>query len=420
MVSAKHLCLLAFVAACAQTSPKQKTAESTPMVPPTPSVVTTTTVASAAAPTATVVTPAPSAKTPEVLEGAQFATQAQTILRMAACTKQGPISKGMEAIVEKHCTGMEPIYGTYRKNWMEVAIPFIEKLRPKDLPKKVVYPFGGGDLLTALATYPDAEEFTILSLETAGDLRGIDKANANQLTSSLSMLRSHLSKLFDKVHSRTDNLWLESKSVLPGEIAFSMAALSLHEYNVDSLRYFEVKEDGSLHYFTDAEIAASDKTGAEGVRPPFHNVEIRFSKNGGPTRIARHFSANLDDDHLRNKPGLVAHLKSKGQFAAMTKAASHLLWSNSFSTIRDLLHAQMVWMISDTTCAPPRLASKAGFVQDTYGIYLGAEPFGLVNPPDIAAFIKLFKENPQRELPFRYGYPDNQSHGHMVITRKGP
>ena len=33
-------------------------------------------------------------------------------------------------------------------------------------------------------------------------------------------------------------------------------------------------------------------------------------------------------------------------------------------------------------------------------------------------FKKLFKENPQHDLPFRYGYPDNKSHGHMVITHK--
>ena len=35
-----------------------------------------------------------------------------------------------------------------------------------DLPKKVLYPFGGSDLISALAVFPDAEEITIISLES--------------------------------------------------------------------------------------------------------------------------------------------------------------------------------------------------------------------------------------------------------------
>ena len=39
------------------------------------------------------------------------------------------------------------------------------------MPKTVVYPFGGGDLLSALVAFPDATEITTISLEQAGDPR---------------------------------------------------------------------------------------------------------------------------------------------------------------------------------------------------------------------------------------------------------
>jgi hypothetical protein len=405
---------------------RASTATAANATPTTVAVGTSTTgsatTASASAPTTAVATASAAATaTPPAgpLEGALFTDAAKRLARASACSTDGTVPNGMDALVDAHCKNMQPIYDSYRKGWMEVAIPYLAKLRPKTLPTKVVYPFGGGDLLTALATYPDAEEFTIMSLETAGDVRGIDRANKGQLNSSLRMLREHLARLFDKVHSRTVNLWLEASAVLPGEITFSLAALALHGAKVESLRYFEIKDDGSLRYMTDADVANADAAkGSKKIHPTFHHVEIRFLQAGGPVRVARHISANLDNEHLEKQPGLLQHLKAKGPFAAMTKAASHLLWSDLFSTIRDLLFGQMTWMVSDTTCAPPRLATKAGFVQDTYGTYLGAEPFGLVNNNDIAAFIKLFKDKPQQELPFRYGYPDNKSHGHMVITRK--
>ena len=57
---------------------------------------------------------------------------------------------------------------------MKPARAFFAAHVPKDVPKKVVYPFAGGDLSTALTVYPDADEITNMSLEPAGDPRDID------------------------------------------------------------------------------------------------------------------------------------------------------------------------------------------------------------------------------------------------------
>ena len=103
--------------------------------------------------------------------------------------------------------------------------------------------------------------------------------------------------------------------------------------------------------------------------------------------------------------------------ATMTKAASHLLWDDgNFATIRDYLMKHTDWMISDTTGVPPRIAKKYGFVQDVYGAYEWPEPFGSVNNADARAFHEMFKT--ATPIAFRYGYPDNKSHGHIVVTRK--
>jgi hypothetical protein len=415
------------LAACPNTGnpPRPSTAEASPSASAAGSAEVVADAAVASPTDAASDAPAESTVAEAPLEGANFIAQAKAIFRVAACGGNDPVPPQIDAaLVEEHCSELKQLYAQFKTTWMDVAMPFIDKLRPKDLPTQVVYPFGGGDLLTALATYPDAAELTIMSLEVAGDPRGIDNVKTAQLKPALQLLRLHLGKLFDKVHSRTVNLELQSQAVLPGEATFSMAALAIHGYVPYAVRYFRFEPDGTIKYFTADDIEKADKAvkgnaGGQGnsAKRIFDNIEIMFRKPGGPIKTARHIAWNLDDEHFKGTP-LHKHLLSKGRFAAMTKAASHLLWADNFSTIRDLLLSQMEWMISDTTCPPPRYAKKAGFTQDTYGQYEWAEPFGPVNNRDIEAFKKLFKENPQRALPFRYGYPDNKSHGHMVITHK--
>jgi hypothetical protein len=363
--------------------------------------------------------PVPTPEAPAPLEGQDFAREVREIFGVAACggTDAPPAMFDAKA-VEEHCTEMKALYDEYRGKWISVAMPFLASLVPPGLPSQVVYPFGGGDLLSALATFPDATEYTTISLEPAADVRTIETSAPKQLKPALALIRLHLAKLFEKAHSRTVNLGLEAKNALPGEVVFAMVALALHGYEPTSLRYFGIAPEGTLKYFTAADIASKEKTRNTDV---FDNIEVQFRKAGqanAPTKVWRHVAWNLDDNHLKVGGPLLKHLEAKGKVSAMTKAASHFLWANDFSNIRNYLIQNLAWMISDTTGLPPRVAQKAGFVQDTYGTYEGAEPFGPVNNRDIDDFKKLFKANPFRDVTFRYGYPDNHSHGHIVVTRR--
>jgi len=353
----------------------------------------------------------------ETLEGALFTKQVRGAFRVAACGGDDSLipTNVDKKLVDKHCELLKTSFAEYKREWLDIARPFIDKLRPAGLPTTVVYPFGGGDLVSALATYPDATELTTVSLEIAGDVRAIDRADNKRLGSELSQLREHLGKLFLKAHSRTINLDIETRGAIPGEVAYTMAALVIHGYEVTTLRYFSFKPDGTLKWLTEDDIAKSKGHGREG---PFANAEIRFKKPGeSQVRVLRHVAYNLSDGHLRRAPALVKHLEAKGKVSTMTKAASHLLWDdNNFSVIRNYLMEHTDWMISDTTGVPPRIAKKYGFVQDVYGAYEWPEPFGTVNNADAKAFHELFKT--ATPISFRYGYPDNRSHGHIVVTRK--
>ena len=397
----------------------------TALLAPPASEATPETVDSATAtagPSASAIASPVPAVSPEPLEGADFIAQARVLFRVAACGPTGEVPPAFdEATVSRNCDELAKAYDEYRRGWVEVAKPVLGALEPKDLPRAVVYPFGGGDLSSALTTFPEATEITTISLEPAGDVRPIDKLAPERLGRELAIHRAHLERLFEKAHSRTDNLEKESKTELPGEILFALAALVVHGDEPVSLRYFRLRPDGSVAYVTTDDIDALAHKPRE-QHALFDNVELRFrpagSDAGAPVQVVRHIAFNLDDAHLKADPALLAHLSAKGKVAAMTKAASHLLWSDQFTMIRGWLLEHTDWMVSDSTGVPPRFAQPAGFVQETYGKFTGPAPFGLLDGRDAEDLRRLFASQPARELAFRYGYPDKDGHAHLLVTRR--
>jgi hypothetical protein len=349
------------------------------------------------------------------------------LFRVGACGPSGELPTRFDpAVVGRHCDDLARAYAEYKKTWVDVAMPFLASLRPGGLPPVVVYPFGGGDLLSALATFPDAAEITTISLEPAGDARPVDTMSADRLAHELAVHRGHLERLFEKAHSRTDNLELESKTEMPGEIIFDLAALVVHGFEPTSLRYFRLRPDGSLDYVSQSDIDAAARKPAV-LHRLFENVELGFhvapnvgdsgdARGSSAPRVLRHIAYNLDDDHLKADGSLFAYLDADGKVVAMTKAATHLLWSGHFSLIRGWLIDHVVWMASDSTGLPPRFAGPAGFVQDTYGTFDGPAPFGLPDSRDGDDLRRLFASQPARGLAFRYGYPDNRGHAHLIVT----
>ena len=340
---------------------------------------------------------------------------ARVLMRLAACLGDAPLSDAWpKAALQSYCRSLQDLIDRYRANWLDRTRAHLAQVVPADLPKRVVYPFGGGDLFTALNTFPDAEEYTTISLERAGDIRNLASISAAQILISLQSTRERLRCLFAVSHSKTTNLRAGARDVLNGEITFSLVALSVFGYEPVSLRYFRLDPEGNIVYLDTKDL--DDKT-AE--RSPFCNVEIAFRARQDPQakmRVYRHFAQNLDDRHFAANNPLALHLVAKGRVTALVKAASYLLWFGTFSHIRSYLLDHAEWMLSDSTGVPPSLARAAGFEQETWGLFHG---------PMLAAysqvkyeFMSLWQASPKRFLPFYYGYPDNDGHGHMMVTRR--
>lgn len=356
-----------------------------------------------------------------------FTEEAKLLFRVVACGSDAPLPAALDAkVVEHHCAELERRKQKYRDTWVKEASPFIQGLKPAGLPTTVVYPFGGGDLLSALTTYPEATEVTTMSLEHAGDPRRIKGITAKQLKASLSLIRQTSSGLLTANDSKTVNLMAGQRGEVPGQLAFFLIALAVHGYEPVSLKYVKLNADGTPRYLSADELTALEKAEAKLLRTgwvapdfseAFDNLElVAQRKSDGKQLVHRHFAQNLDDEHFGKDTAMQAYLRARKPVVAMTKAASYLLWRDAFSTIRGYLLDHMVFMVSDSTGVPPRFATAAGFTQEAYGRF--DESFLGASPAHNQAFRELWKT--ARPLSFRYGYLDKNLSKHLLITRKTP
>jgi len=358
---------------------------------------------------------------------ADFIADAKVFYRVVACSGTEAVPANLDAAtVDKHCAEQTKRYESFKKKYIVPAQAFFATVRPATIPSTVVYPFGGGDLAGALATYPDAREITTISLEHAGDPTRLAKLDKKGLAAALQAYRDASAGLLSLNDSTSENMRKLEKGGIPGQLSFHLTGMAVHGYEPVALKFFNLAADGTIKYLAQQDIDDLKSKIAKKVKggwvdtdfsEAYNNMELSFRTAGDPKApviVHRHVAANLGDKAFKDS-GLHKHLVAKGKVAAMTKAASYLLWAWGFDTIRDYLTTNMVWMASDSTGIPPARAKKAGFKQTTYGSFKG--PFLEEANKDVGEqMVKLWDTQTKRKLGFRYGYPDSEMKVHLMIT----
>jgi hypothetical protein len=362
--------------------------------------------------------------------GADFISDAKLLYRIAACGGTDAVDAKLQKIVTAHCKSVMERIDKFRAQYFDKGRSWFESVVPKDAPKTVVYPFGGGDLLSALVAFPYATEVTTISLELAGDPRRLRTLTPAQVDQSLGALRLEIGGLISVGSNTSENLSNQQKNDLPGQVSSFLLGLTAGGYEPISMRYFTIEDTGELHYLEQAEIDAMDADAkahqakrlkhdwqSPNFSAAFANVEIQYRKIGETqVRTHRHIGWNLGDDYLKTHPQLVRHLEKKGQVTVLVKGASYLLWRPDFKRIRDYMLDHLAWMLSDSTGIPPGYAKPAGMIQETYGFYDGA----FLDKTDLKhddEFRELWRSQKRRPLPFRFGYVDINKQAHLVVTR---
>ncbi len=383
--------------------------------------------------------PPPAPPSAPTSTGLDFIDDAKLLYRVAACggvdqplpdvlAKGDPkVAAKLTKIVDRHCKAILDNIKKFRAQYFEKARSWFDEVVPKDVPKTVVYPFGGGDLISALVAFPDATEITTISLEQAGDPRRLRDLKPAAIEGSLGALRVEIGGLISVGSNTSENLSKGQKNELPGQVSSFLLGLVAGGYEVVAMRYFTLTDDGGIKYIDQTDIDAAEAKAGQSLKgdwespnfsAAFQNVEIQYKKPGeSQIRVHRHFGWNLGDAYLKQNPQLLKHLEAKGKVTVLTKGASYLLWRGDFSLIRNYMLEHLAWMLSDSTGIPPVYARKAGMVQETYGAFTGAFLEGAQGGATEEAMVELWAKQKRRRLGFRFGYVDANKQAHLMVTR---
>jgi len=372
-------------------------------------------------------------------DGVDFADDAKLLYRIAACGNanqplpaeltrgDAKLTEKLTKIVDRHCKKISEQLVKFRGQYFEKGRAWFDAVVPNTAPTTVVYPFGGGDLISALVAFPNATEITTISLEQSGDPRRLRRLTPAQLDASLGALRVEIGGLISVGSNTSENLSAQQRNDLPGQVSSFLLGLVAAGFEPVAMRYFRFDDVGAIDYLDQAEIDAFEVVKKQSLKhdwqspsfsPAFANVEIQYKKAGETTvRVHRHVGWNLGDGYMMKNPQLVRHLEKKGKVSVLTKGASYLLWRGDFSLIRNYMLDHLAWMLSDSTGIPPAYARSAGMVQETYGHYNGAFLEGSQESRHDEAFVELWRTQKRRKLPFRFGYVDKDKQAHVVVTR---
>ena len=103
---------------------------------------------------------------PAAAEGADFTEDAKLLYRVAACgNADQPLpesltkgdakrTKELTKIVDAHCKRILEYMAKFRGQYFDKGRTWFDEVVPKTVPTTVVYPFGGGDLISALVAFP--------------------------------------------------------------------------------------------------------------------------------------------------------------------------------------------------------------------------------------------------------------------------
>ena len=303
---------------------------------------------------------------------------------------------------------------------------FLQANMPQHRPAAVVYPFGGGDLISALLAFPDAPELTTISLEQAGDPRRINSITHEDLRRSLCHMKVQIGGTLSVGSNTSKNLSISQRNYLPIQVISFLAGLAVHHYEPVAMYYFSLNDDGSIHYLSDAQIQESSQQGADRLRlswrrpnfsNAFANVEVQYKRSNNaqaPVQIFRHIGASLHNGRFVHNIPLRQHLVAKGQVSGLVKGASYLLWRDGYSLIRDYMLAHMPFMVSDSTGIPVQYAMAAGFRIKTFGKFNGSCLRTHANHNE--ALRTLWRINPYIHMPVRFGYVDCDNQAHMMFS----
>jgi hypothetical protein len=293
------------------------------------------------------------------------------------------------------------------KAWAEFEAAVLRPMRTwaasdlalaRERTKTLFYPFGGPDLATAQALFPEQPVTVLLGLEPVGNLPGLDRstpaARTVFYTDMAALILDFLTRGYFITKEMAD---IYSRREVDGALPVIGFFLKRGGYAVAGVRRLAPAADGT---WTETPYEHS----AERPHRPY-GIRIDFFKPGESVlRTVYYFSCDVENRAFTAGSPLHSFLAGLDRPTTFIKAGSYLLHWDNFSTLRSLILDRSLYVLEDDTAIPYRFFVRGGWGITLFGRYATpVKDFSNVEQADLRAAY----EDPEtgvRPLPFHFGY----------------
>lgn len=271
-------------------------------------------------------------------------------------------------------------------------------------PKTLFYPFAGGDFYYAHLFFPKADTTIMIGLEPTGTVFNPDAQNDTMLKVYLESLPGSLFFPHRLGFFRTKSMAVDfRKGLLNGTLHTVLFYMARFDANIHYIRHFNLDSGGKEINLNGQGIA----------------YKVGYSLKGdNRTRELIYFSHDVSNAALAQKPMLIKWLNKRGRVNTFFKAASYLMHSESFSTLREFVNTHTVRLMQDDTGFPYAYMLKNGFEVKLLGRYTRTIPlFAKEFQPDLKT---AYSKTTTDSLPFLIGYNAQFKECNLQSARKKP
>ena len=297
----------------------------------------------------------------------------------------------------------------------------IQQERSSD--RTVFYPFSGPDFLNIFTFLPNGKEYILFGMEPPGLPPDPEMISPAQLPTALANLRNSLATILNFSFFRTIDMNKDlSKTDLGGTTPVILVFMSRTGNAVKNVENVALEKEGTIRLIKDPHAIVNGKPTAKTLRvlpDEIPGVKITFRRpDASADQYLYYFSLDISDTGLKSKGQLLTFVKNKGQKSTYLKAASYLMYRDTFSMIRNFILDECVFIMQDDSGMPLNSFKTDLWNLKFYGNYI--KPIQLFESrfqPDLRA-VYTEKKNQIGELPFGIGYNWKQGESNLMTARK--
>jgi len=276
-----------------------------------------------------------------------------------------------------------------------------EALAPVTQSSRVcLYLFGGPDFLYANAFFPDASTYVLQGLEPVESIPDLLTLPAQSLDGTLQNIEISLNPVLNFSYFETKDMRTDfSRSQLKGVLPIIFVFIARSGLDIAKLDYISVEPNGGI---------------INGFRGSVRGVRIvLFDPTTRAQKTLYYVSSDLSDGFLKGNPAVLRFCERLGPTNSFLKAASYLMYQNSFNTVRSLLLQVSASILEDDSGIPIRYLTADRWTLRVFGSYPGPiELFKNYYQPELRNYYATSNPKP---LTFGFGYQINSRNSTLIL-----